>query len=166
MMASSTGTLPAGSSSLGENSPPKRKHRSQEFWYCLCKKYVGTHSHSMGQKAFLQSAHSGENVSGTDSECVSFSNYLKKFKSGKLKFSRNKRQRKFQFPEVEEEDDDDNPVPTQESDEEYCSVKSLCEAEHMLNQLKAYGASQRLSQDDCDLLDRFGQALRNKQLGA
>ena len=63
----------------------KLKSRPAGFWYSLCQKKMSTESFKrMSNASFLRSSESGDEVTGTQSEQVSFSCYMKKFKKGTL----------------------------------------------------------------------------------
>jgi len=109
-------SVPPQRSNLQRKSPPRKKRQQYkkglklglrpgrknqahnlQFWYDLCSKFVGTYEpQKMTQRAFLKSQHSGSEVSGTASEGVSFSNYLKKHKNGEFKPSTKLRHRQTQ----------------------------------------------------------------------
>ncbi|GKY91249.1 hypothetical protein MPSEU_000098200 [Mayamaea pseudoterrestris] len=82
---------------------PGSKHGrvlTQKEWHSLCDLYVNSHD-DMAQRDFLISNVSGGIVSGTSSECVSFSRRLKLFRNGDLIPSESKRNRRPEFTALE-----------------------------------------------------------------
>ena len=82
----------------GPKTGAKRVERNREFWYSLCSKYRSYPAETRPKIGhFLASEESGESVSCTGSERVSFGRYLKEFDSGTLKPVAAKRRRKSKF---------------------------------------------------------------------
>jgi hypothetical protein len=74
--------------------------RSKKDWFIVCQTYDQLASKA-NVRTFLQSAESGTNFSGTNSEVVSFCRYFKRFKSGNLHPSESIRTKASSFPDVE-----------------------------------------------------------------
>ena len=72
---------------LAEAGAKYNTEKTINDWYDACQAYERLTS-KVKVKEFLLSAESGPNFSGTDSEAVSFSRQLKKFRSGELQPSK------------------------------------------------------------------------------
>jgi len=84
----------------GPKPGSKKTERTRDFWYNLCVLFKGAHS-KLTHRAFLESSHSGGEVTGTQSEINGFGKHLKQYATGALKPSQNKRNRGSLYPDLE-----------------------------------------------------------------
>ena len=80
---------------------PINAKMTMKDWYRVCEMYENLKV-KMSQSQFLRSSKSGASLTGTQSERVSFSNMLKKYRSGTLKNIEKKRIRDRKFVDIEE----------------------------------------------------------------
>jgi hypothetical protein len=75
-------------SNIGKRGPKKgtayKKAKSRHFWHGLCYSTKRTNYPDMTDKGFLESPHLGGQMTGTQSEGVSFGKWLKQYDYGSL----------------------------------------------------------------------------------
>jgi hypothetical protein len=77
---------------------------SKAFWYHLCQQYtaLAAADSKLTQRDFLRGPASGDAVSGSPSECTSFSRYFRLYQQGKLAPTDGRRKRASKFPALEQ----------------------------------------------------------------